>query len=588
MGAHVAPTASSLLSGLTVKITKVSGGTAGSAPTITFTMLNNAGAAVSLSALGSISATMSGPTTNYGSTNFGSTVSTPGYVTESMAGATCSSAGTCMYTFTHAIPATATGTFAIGIEARRSETVPELINGATVQTAIQYGTPNPVTYFSVDGSTAADRRTVVALSNCNRCHVNLQLHGGLRNNTEYCVMCHNPNNTDASTRASATNPADKAAPPQGINFNLLVHRIHDGVNMQAAGRTYAPSSDPRRLAASVDFSSTLFPAMGPTGAATDTENCSLCHVNSTEQNNLTLTGLLPVTDPQGPINPVQPFTSACTGCHVDLPSASHALSNTTVLGEACSCVTARPAPTPSIRCMRNTDAALVWLCLTLAALPAGGQTPAGQPAGPAPLPPGYAGLETCEACHEDIAKAFAKSPHNIVETDKKRGFAGRACEACHGPGEEHAESADATKIRNPLKLAAAAADKLCLTCHLNTSTHVGRLESSHAKDQVACTTCHKMHSNGGADLVVRAPAAINQQCAGCHQSVWAQFQRPNHHKLPEGAMSCVDCHNPHGSIRPAMAQAFGANEPGCLNCHGDKRGPFTFEHGPVRFEGCAT
>ena len=35
-----------------------------------------------------------------------------------------------------------------------------------------------------------------------------------------------------------------------------------------------------------------------------------------------------------------------------------------------------------------------------------------------------------------------------------------------------------------------------------------------------------------------------------------------------------------------MTQSFRANEPGCLNCHGDKRGPFTFEHGPVRFEGC--
>jgi DmsE family decaheme c-type cytochrome len=191
-------------------------------------------------------------------------------------------------------------------------------------------------------------------------------------------------------------------------------------------------------------------------------------------------------------------------------------------------------------------------------------------------------------CHEDIAKAFDKSPHHIVESDKKRGFAGRACESCHGPGEAHAESADPTKIQNPLNLAAAAADKLCLTCHLNTPTHVGRLQSSHAKDQVSCTTCHKVHANGGADLVVRAPAAINQQCAGCHLSVWAQFQRPNHHKLPEGAMSCVDCHNPHGSVQPAMAQTLGANEPGCLNCHGDKRGPFTFEHGPVRFEGCST
>ena len=53
-------------------------------------------------------------------------------------------------------------------------------------------------------------------------------------------------------------------------------------------------------------------------------------------------------------------------------------------------------------------------------------------------------------------------------------------------------------------------------------------------------------------------------------------------------MSCVDCHNPHGSIRPAMTQVFAANEPGCLRCHGDKRGPFTFEHAPVRFESCAT
>jgi len=333
LGAHMAPTASSLLSGLTVKITNVSGGTAGSTPTVTFTLLNTAGAAVPLSALGSISATMAGPTTDYGATIFGSTVTTPGYVTESMTGATCSSSGTCMYTFTHAIPAKATGTFAIGIEARRSETVPELVNGATVQTAITYATPNPVKYFSVDGSTEADRRTVVQLSNCNNCHVNLQLHGGLRNNTEYCVFCHNPMDTDAATRATATVAADKAAPPQGINFNLLVHRIHYGINMQAFNRTYVVVGFG---GSHNDFSSTLFPALSPTGAATDTENCSLCHVNSTEQNDLTLTGLLQVTDPQGPINPVGPFTSACTGCHVDLPSASHALSNTTVLGEACS------------------------------------------------------------------------------------------------------------------------------------------------------------------------------------------------------------------------------------------------------------
>ena len=71
------------------------------------------------------------------------------------------------------------------------------------------------------------------------------------------------------------------------------------------------------------------------GEATDLADCALCHVNSSEQNDLNLTGLNAVTDPQGLINPVQPFTSACTGCHMDIATASQALSNTTVLGEAC-------------------------------------------------------------------------------------------------------------------------------------------------------------------------------------------------------------------------------------------------------------
>jgi OmcA/MtrC family decaheme c-type cytochrome len=327
-GAHVAPTASSLLTGLAVNIAKVQNSTAGSAPVVSFTVLNGGGKPLPLSRLSSISFTMTGPATDYGYTSFGSdTASTPGYVTESAAGASCDNSGNCTYTFKHTVPAKATGTYAIGVEARQTEVV---LAGTTSQQSITYGAPNKVVYFSVDGSPVTPRRTVVALANCNQCHVALSVHGTLRNNTEYCVMCHNPSNTDASTRASATNPADKAAPPQGITFPLLVHRIHDGVNMVADGGTYTVVGFG---GSHNDFSTVLFPAMAPNGRATDTRNCSLCHVNGSEAN--LPVGLSNAVNPQGWINPEGATATACSGCHVAQDAAAHFLANTSSLGESC-------------------------------------------------------------------------------------------------------------------------------------------------------------------------------------------------------------------------------------------------------------
>jgi DmsE family decaheme c-type cytochrome len=219
----------------------------------------------------------------------------------------------------------------------------------------------------------------------------------------------------------------------------------------------------------------------------------------------------------------------------------------------------------------------------------GAQQPASAPAPQAPAnkPAEYAGSDTCQACHEDIFNALAKNPHHLVETDKKRGFEGKACESCHGPGSKHAESVSAADIRNPAKLRPAEADRACLSCHLNQPTHVGRISGSHAKNQVACVACHSIHKNGPNGLVARKTADINQLCAKCHTDVWASFQRLYKHRLPEGAMSCVDCHNPHGTLLPRSIQTVSANEPGCFKCHGDKVGPFVFEHAPVRLEGCA-
>jgi OmcA/MtrC family decaheme c-type cytochrome len=326
-GAHVIPAESAMLGGLVVNITKIQNGTAGSQPVVNFTINDLTGKPVPVSALGSLSFTMAGPAGDYGYTSFGSDVTTPGYVTESATGASCGADGSCLYTFKHSVPAQATGTYSIGVEARRTET---LLPGTTKQQSVTYGAKNQVMNFSVDGSPLTPRRAVVATANCNQCHVSLSVHGGLRNQTTYCVMCHNPSNTDVSVRGNAVVAADKSAAPQGINFNLMVHRIHTGENLLVDKRPYVIVGFG---GSHNDFSDVRYPAMSPAGATGDTRNCSMCHVNSSEQN--LPAGLNAVTDPQGPINPILPVASACTGCHVQITTASHALANTTTLGESC-------------------------------------------------------------------------------------------------------------------------------------------------------------------------------------------------------------------------------------------------------------
>ena len=143
-------------------------------------------------------------------------------------------------------------------------------------------------------------------------------------------MSHNPSNTDAPVRPSAVVAADKALPNQGINFNLLVHRIHTGENLAALGRNYTVVGFG---GSHNDFGDVRYPAMSSTGSVGDTRNCSMCHSAGSEAT-LPL-GKNAVVDPQGPISPVQPITSACTGCHADTPGAAHALANTDSLGESC-------------------------------------------------------------------------------------------------------------------------------------------------------------------------------------------------------------------------------------------------------------
>jgi DmsE family decaheme c-type cytochrome len=201
------------------------------------------------------------------------------------------------------------------------------------------------------------------------------------------------------------------------------------------------------------------------------------------------------------------------------------------------------------------------------------------------LPEGYAGAETCGVCHEDISLAFAKTPHDQISSVAKGTWKGRECEACHGPGGQHAESADASLIFRFTDAVPGRANQACLACHNGTETQRGRLMGAHYRDSLACTSCHSVHHSEKRKLLTAEPNAL---CASCHISERAAFNRPFTHRLAQNAIECIDCHNPHGGPPPASMQRFAANDLSCFKCHADKRGPFPFEHAPVKLESCAT
>jgi DmsE family decaheme c-type cytochrome len=78
-------------------------------------------------------------------------------------------------------------------------------------------------------------------------------------------------------------------------------------------------------------------------------------------------------------------------------------------------------------------------------------------------------------------------------------------------------------------------------------------------------------------------------CFECHKEQRAQFLRQSRHPVQAqsadfshtGLMSCGDCHNPHGSAGEAMLTRSTINDT-CYDCHAEKRGPFLWEHAPVR------
>jgi DmsE family decaheme c-type cytochrome len=216
----------------------------------------------------------------------------------------------------------------------------------------------------------------------------------------------------------------------------------------------------------------------------------------------------------------------------------------------------------------------------LAAPPPHGRPGAGQAAG---LGSDFVGSDTCVTCHEEVGKKFAENPHTKMA--EMHGANGVTCENCHGPGKAHVDGGgDISKIFNPAKHTNKEVDETCLSCHR--SAHPNFERSPHAKADVGCISCHSVHESKAKEYLLKTSQP--GLCYGCHADQKSQFSMPFHHRVNEGLIKCTDCHDTHGTFNQVNLRNTADQNAICTKCHTDVRGPFTFEHAPVRAEGCTT
>jgi len=233
--------------------------------------------------------------------------------------------------------------------------------------------------------------------------------------------------------------------------------------------------------------------------------------------------------------------------------------------------------------------ALAALALLYAILPAAAQDTQSTKAAPAgatenaPNAAQYVGSDTCKTCHEDLYKnSFEHTAHFKTTLD-----GGHGCESCHGPGSEHvAGGGDITKIISFKNLSREESSQRCLGCHAEKHAQQHFAESAHSSNGIGCLDCHSPHHGKEAQyLLVQSQP---QLCYGCHTAEKADFAKPFHHRVNEGLVECSDCHNVHGTVRLRQVRELPNGDFVCYKCHSEKRGPFVYEHVPVKTEGCTS
>ena len=208
-----------------------------------------------------------------------------------------------------------------------------------------------------------------------------------------------------------------------------------------------------------------------------------------------------------------------------------------------------------------------------------------RPAGPA-IEAHIVGDKVCMTCHANYAESFSKTLMGRIGKTQPGKF---ACENCHGPGSAHVKLGGGRGVGGIISFrtddrsrSVEENNAICLTCHERGQRTYWE-GSIHQTRDVACTNCHTIMTNVSLKNQLKT-AFEPDTCFQCHKDRRAQMFRSAHMPLREGKITCSDCHNPHGSATASLIKEDSIND-NCYKCHAEKRGPFLFEHAPVR-ENC--
>lgn len=205
---------------------------------------------------------------------------------------------------------------------------------------------------------------------------------------------------------------------------------------------------------------------------------------------------------------------------------------------------------------------------------------AAEPAKPA-VRAAAADADACKGCHADQWASYSATKHG-TKADRRSPSSNGGCVACHtGDAAAHIKAGGGKGVGGMIALdsktvTADDKNKACVGCHQSDPQRLQWQASVHAGRDVACTSCHKLHT---AHDNVRDKLTQSQVCFACHKEQRVQINKPSRHPILEGKVSCADCHNVHGNNPKQMIK--GSVVETCYQCHMEKRGPFVHNHQPV-------